>query len=426
MAVISAGCGTKSDASSNATSKTASTASTATTTGNSGKVKITYATWQTQELAGMKAIAAKFTEENPNIEVDVQLTPWDQYWTKLQAAANGGTLPDVFWQHANNFYQYASNGKLMDITDKFKNSDKGLSWDNYPKDLVDFYTVDGKHYGIPKDYDTIGLWYNKKLFDAKGIKYPDETWNWDKLRDAAKKLTDSSKSVYGFCVPVSLQECEYNFIYQNNGNVISKDKKKSGYDLPATEEALQYLLDIANNDKSSPTISQLANTTYEQYFLSGKVAMCLFGSWNVADFLASDYVKKNCDVAIIPQGKTKATIYNGLANCIAANTKHPDEAWKFLEYLGGKEANTIQSQCGSAIPAYKGCEAGWIDHFKNFNCKIYPQELSYGIMYPNSPSQPTWSQYENDILPKIFKGTLTLKDGCSQLAQKMNAAIGNE
>ncbi len=89
-----------------------------------------------------------------------------------------------------------------------------------------------------KDYDTIALWYNKTLFDEAGISYPDETWTWDTLKDAAKKLTKDDGSQYGFCAGLHNQEGYYNFVYQNGGEIITDDKK-SGYDEKATIEGIE-------------------------------------------------------------------------------------------------------------------------------------------------------------------------------------------
>ncbi|ETJ29197.1 ABC transporter, substrate-binding protein, partial [human gut metagenome] len=67
-----------------------------------------------------------------------------------------------------------------DLTDKISSSSL-VDLNKFPQDLVDLYKSDGKNYAIPKDYDTVGLWYNKTLFDEAGISYPDETWTWDTL-----------------------------------------------------------------------------------------------------------------------------------------------------------------------------------------------------------------------------------------------------
>jgi multiple sugar transport system substrate-binding protein len=387
------------------------------------KVTLTYAIWDKNQQPGMKAMADQFTKENPNITIKVEVTSWDQYWTKLEAAANGGSLPDVFWMHSNNFIKYAKGGKLMDLTDKIASSTK-VKNSNFPDGLVKLYTYNGKQYGIPKDYDTIGLWYNKTLFDAKGIKYPDDTWDWSKLKDVAKQLTDSSKGIYGFLSPVDTQEITEDLMYQNGGYPITDDRSKSGYDLPASIEAVQYAVDFSLKDKSSPTQSQFTNTSASQYFESGKGAMGYFGSWMTSEFFANDYTKKNCDVAVLPQGKKRASIYNGLGNSISATTKYADAAWKFDEFLGTEEANKIQSNYGSAIPAYTGMTDGWVQHFNGFNVKVYPEMLSYAVLHPNNwEGMATFGQQESDGLAAIYGGKTAVEAGCKDLASKMNADI---
>ncbi|WP_127836584.1 ABC transporter substrate-binding protein [Clostridium prolinivorans] len=392
---------------------------------SSGTVTITYAIWDKNQEPGMRAIADAFEAKNPNIKVKVEVTPWDQYWTKLDAAASGGAMPDVFWMHSNNFVKYASGNQLLDLSDKIKNS-KDINMDNFPKGLVDLYTLDGKNYAIPKDYDTIALWYNKTMFDEKKIPYPDETWDWNKLLEAAQKLTDSSKGVYGFLAPADAQQGYYNFIHQNGGYIISEDKKKSGYSLPESKEAIQWLVDLSQKYKVSPTQDKFADTSFTQYFESGKAAMGLFGSWMVSEFKANDYVRQNCDVAVIPHEKQKATIYNGLGNAAYAKTKYPEQVWKFLEFLGTKEANTIQAEKGAAIPAFKGTEQPWIDFSKEFNLKVYPEMLDYAVIMANSKTRNKWQEYETDILKKVWMKELTVEDGCNQLAKQIDELLATE
>lgn len=392
---------------------------------SSGPVTITYAIWDKNQEPAMRTIIDAFEKKNPNIIVKVEVTPIEQYWTKLEAAATSESLPDVFWMHASYFTKYADSGMLMDITDRAKNSND-LKWYNFPNPLVDLYTYNGRNYGIPKDYDTIALWYNKTMFDKANLAYPDDTWNWSKLLKVAKKLTDTSKGVYGIAAPADAQQGYYNFIYQNGGNIISPDKKKSGYDLPETKQAVQWNADLSLKEKVSPTEQQFAETCASQMFESGKVAMGLFGSWVVSEFKANNYVKDNCDVAVIPHEKAKATIYNGLGNVAAAKTKHPDEVWKFLEFLGTKEANTLQASSGAAIPAFKGTEQSWIEFTKEFNLKVYPEMMSYGVIMPNSKTGNKWSQIESEIMTKIWTKELTVEEGCNQIAKQMNYYISSE
>ena len=138
------------------------------------------------------------------------------------------------------FLKYANGGMLMDLTDTIKNS-KDVKMSNcLSKSLVDHTHFKGKVYEIPKDYDTIALWYNKTMFDQKGIAYPDGTWDLNKLLSVAQKLTDPSKGVYGLVALSDDQQVDYNFVYQNKGYILSPDKKKSGFSLAATKQGIQW------------------------------------------------------------------------------------------------------------------------------------------------------------------------------------------
>lgn len=135
----------------------------ASTNASNNKVTLLFSYWDTNQQAGMQSIINAFEKQHPNIEINLQVTPWDSYWTKLQANAEGGQMPDIFWMHASNELKFAKAGKLLEIPSN------SLDWSQYPSELVGMYTYKGKHYGVPKDFDTIGLWYNKQIFDAKGV-----------------------------------------------------------------------------------------------------------------------------------------------------------------------------------------------------------------------------------------------------------------
>lgn len=392
---------------------------------SSGEATLTYAIWDKNQEPGMRKMADAFEKKNPGIKVNVEVTAWDQYWTKLDAAASGGSLPDVFWMHSNQSARYASNGILMDLTDKIKGSSL-TSLDKFPKDLVKVYEYDSKNYAIPKDFDTIGLWYNKKLFDEAGVAYPNENWTWNDFLNAAKKLTNAEKGIYGFGAPLDLQQGFDNFIFQNGGKVLSDDKTKSGFDTPAVKEAMQWYVDLSLKEKVSPNQQQFSENSYTAFFESGKTAMGLFGSWMLSEFSANEYVAKNCDVAVLPQGKQRATIYNGLGNAVAANSPHKEEAWKFVEFLGSEEANKIQAESGVAIPAYQGTTDAWIKTQTKFNSKVYADMLAYAKINPYSKETDKWVTAEKEALLKAFTGKASVNDACDEAAKKVNEVLATE
>lgn len=165
---------------------------------NNEKVTLTMMYWDQIQKAAIDEMIAGFQKTNPNVEVKSTIVPWAQYWEKLQTTTVGQNAPDIFWMNVPNFPKYSNSGAILDLQ-SYIDADKvdvGL----YPKDLIARYSKDGHVYCIPEQYDTIGLVYNKELFDKAGEKYPDDTWTWDNLREVAKKLTKSDGSQYGFAV----------------------------------------------------------------------------------------------------------------------------------------------------------------------------------------------------------------------------------
>ncbi|MEJ8548313.1 ABC transporter substrate-binding protein [Brevibacillus borstelensis] len=387
------------------------------------KVTLTYGVWDKNQMPAMEEIAKTFTQAYPNIEVKIELTPHKQYFTKMDAAATGDSLPDVFWMNGPNIVKYASNGMLLPLDDKI--TADGVDMNNYPKALVDLYTVDGVRYGFPKDYDTIGLWYNKKLFDEAKVAYPDETWDWTKLREAAKKLTDPQKGVYGIAARPWGQENFYNTIVQSGGYVISEDKKTAGFDKPETIEGIKFWVDLIN-EKVSPTVAQMEETDASQLFESGKLAMLYDGAWMASQFAQNEYTKDKVDVAVLPKGKEATSVIHGLANVIAANTKHPNEAWTFVKYLGSKEAAEIQAKAGAAIPAFNGTQELWVKSIPQFNLKVYIDQAAAAKPYPVSKETSKWVQLEKEYMTKAFTGEMNVEEAAKALAAKMNELLAQE
>lgn len=382
-----------------------------------GKKTLSFMIWDKNQEPGMSAIARAFEEKNPGVEIKVQVTGWDEYWTKLEAAATGGSLPDIFWMHSTRFYDYANNNILLEVGDTI-----GDGYKNFPEDLVKLYEFNGKNYAVPKDFDTIGMFYNKALFDKAGVPYPDGTWNWEKFLDTAKKLTKDG--VYGVAAPMDAQQGYWNSIYQNGGNVI--DGKKSGYDLKASQEGLQWWLDLSMKEKVSPTQAQFSETDAYAMFMSGKVAMVSLGSWMVPGIEQNKEFAKNVGVTYLPKGKVNASIYNGLGYSAAASTKYPEEVKAFLKFTATEEANLLQAKYASAIPAYTGTQQGWVDHNKDMDLKIFVDQLKYGVIFPNSKTAPQWRAYENEIFAPLFAGQVDVKTATENYAKKMNEILATE
>jgi multiple sugar transport system substrate-binding protein len=371
----------------------------------------------------MQQLIDAFEAKNDGIKVELTVDPWTEYWTKLQVAAEGGTAPDAFWMLADKFQVYADGDQLLPLDDAIK--DAGVDMSVYPQALVDLFNYGGKQFGLPKDFDTIGLWYNKDLFDAAGVAYPDDTWTWDDTKEAAAKLTDKDKGVYGIGAPLNRQEGFYNTIPQAGGEVISADGKKSGYDNPKTQAGLQYWVDFIEAG-TSPTLAQMADTEAVAMFENEMIAMYYGGSFYASRFYESEALRDKVDVTVLPQGDKRATVINGIQNVGYANSKHPDELKKFLLFLGSEEAAKIQAATGAVIPAYQGTQGGWVDAMPEFNLQIFLDETEYAVPYPVSANTPVWNEFETSDLTPAWELSEPVKAAADRLAADMNGALAAE
>ncbi len=290
---------------------------------------------------------------------------------------------------------------------------------------VNLYTVDEKHYALPKDFDTIGLWYNKEIFDAAGVEYPDETWDWNKLRDTAKKLTNKEKGVWGIAAHLKDQEGYYNTIFQNGGRVLTDDKSESGYDTPETIGGLKFWTDLIK-DGSSPSHAQMTETEPIQLFESGKVAMFYGGSWRVIQFSKNENIKDKIDVVPLPKGKEETSVIHGIGHVIAANTEHPEESWEFLKFLGSKEAAEIMAKSGAVIPAYEGAQETWVKSNPQYNLKVFLDQVPNATPFPTSANTLEWKDLETQHLPKAWAGQVPVEQAAKQIATEMDKILKEE
>ena len=391
-----------------------------------GKVNLTFQIWDVAQKEGMEAICAAYTEKNPNVTIEVQVTSWNEYWTKLEAAATSGKMPDIFWMHTNELLKYADNGMLADCTDI-------IEADKFSEiSLSNVSGSDGTYYGVPKDKDTVGLVYNKEMFDAAGVAYPTEDWTWDDLVSASEKIYEATGK-YGYMAYADDQLGYWNFVYQAGGSILTDDKTRGNFLDPGTRKGMEFYIGLQQNDWC-PDQNYFAETSPGTAFFSEKGAMFLEGNWNILAELQNypDMVGK-WDVAVLPacpdpvSGEGRATISNGLSYATGANNPHLDIVKDVLKFFGSEEGQRIQGESGAAIPAYEGLEDTWTTAFDQFDYKlnvdVFIDMFDYSVQSVNDKSRPNWKSKVSDELLKIYGGTVDIDTGLANMNTIINDAI---
>ncbi|MGP3963160.1 ABC transporter substrate-binding protein [Nonomuraea sp. 3N208] len=387
------------------------------------KVTLTYANWSEDQTPAMEQIAAEFQKQNPNITVKIQTLPWTEYWSTLQVGVAGGTAPDAFWMLADHFREYAKGGALVDLSDTVKST--GIDMGAYPKAVSDSYTYEGKIFALPKDFDTNGVWYNKALFDAAGVKYPDDTWGWQEVQDAAKKLTDKGKGVWGIAAPIDPQGGYYNTILQAGGTIIKPGGTASDFAGPAAVAGLKFWTDLQSAG-SSPTLKQLSDTEAVAMFENQKVAMYFSGAYWALRFHKNADLKGKIDVAPLPKGVKRATVTSGIGNAGYAGSKHPEELKKFLAFLGGTKAAEIQAATGTVLPAYKGTQEPWLKSMPEFNLQVFIDAIEYSVPLPVAGNTAEWQGLSAQYLSPAWEGAKPVEAAAKEYQDAVDKVLAKQ
>lgn len=392
-----------------------------------GKTHLTFQIWDVAQRDGMQAMCDAYTAQHPDVVIEVQVTSWNEYWTKLEAAAESNTMPDIFWMHTNQILYYADFGMLADLTDLYDDTDPGFYASHYSEiSLSNAMGSDGRMYGVPKDKDNVCLVYNKEMFDAAGVSYPDESWTWDDLVAASEKIYKATGK-YGYLAYNDDQLGYWNFVYQNGGYILNEDKTAAGYTQPATAEAIKFYVGLQENDWC-PTQAYFAETSPGTAFFSEIGAMFFEGSWSLLSEMQNyPDMQGKWDIAVLPKcpapasGDGRATISNGLCYSTAARGKNLELVKDILKFFGSEEAQRIQGESGAAIPAYQGLEETWMTAFDQFDYKLNVQviidQFDYCVQNVNNAARPKWKSPVLDQLTKIYNGEVDIDTGLAYMQQ---------
>jgi multiple sugar transport system substrate-binding protein len=294
------------------------------------KVTFRITTWagegEAKEL--QELVLDKINAAQSEYEIVHEAAPAD-YYTKIQTALAGGTGADFLWLSQEYVAGYASRGALLDLTEVLKTIDAPTAKvERYFPDVMSTALYQDKVYGLPWISQPVVLYYNPALFDAAGIAYPDDTWDWAKFAETAKALTHDDQ--YGFSAngwpPVHM------FIWQAGGEVITPDLASSPIDSPEAIAGAEFYKSLIYNPSCCPTEDVLAEQGFSEMFKAGKVAMFMGGASDT--FEDVDGVALDIRAAVPPMGPKSRTTFGWTGSTVVnARVANPELAAKALVAL---------------------------------------------------------------------------------------------
>ncbi len=279
----------------------------------------------------------KFNEAHKGeIEVDLQLLPYDQYWQKIQLAYSANNPYDTYFWDVQAYGHY-KKGLLRELQPYLEGTEI-LNEERYPKHLFDVWKLDGAHmYATPENLQTMAFYYNADLFQKAGIDPPTDGWTWNDVLAAAEKLTvrqGNKTTQWGLDLGTlrawwGLQTLSW----AQGGAFFDKIVEPTTFQMSSREniQAMQFAQDLVYKHKVAPSPSQGQALAQDiGVFETGKVAMTPAGSWSISGF---QKVPFKWGMAPLPKWEDKRVVPYWLGGwVIAKNAKAPDAAFELARW----------------------------------------------------------------------------------------------
>ena len=355
----------------------------------------------------MQSLIDEFNASQDEYEASHVYVPFADYEKQLTLGIASGELPDLVILDGCGMASFIQLGLFGDI------SDADINWDEYMEGPMESTMLDGKHYGIPFATNCTALFYNKDLFDAAGIDYPDENTTWDEFHEMAKALTKDGVSGFGNAATNTDEgtfQC-LQWIYTAGGSYTDIEDGVDAYKL------MQEMIEDGSWTKECVNWTQ---SDVNNNFMAGNLAMQQNGPWQIPG-IEANAPDLNYGVTVLPKkdaDSEQATSILGGENMGVVNKDDTSGAEAFLKYYDQTDVMVdAMKQYGSYPPKTEAAkDSYWTDDPIQ---KAFLTQIDTSI--PRGPSA-AWPSYSSAIQTG-FQEVMTSAKTPEQAAKDTQAAV---
>lgn len=336
-----------------------------------------------------KIVIKAYTQRHPNVHIELQLVDGATYTQKAFIQASAGTLADIILTADAFNVPFAAHHIALDMQ-PYVNADPSYNIGDIYSNFLNLGRLEGQSglYMMPVSADAVTTFYNKDLFTAAGVPFPQPNWTYAQFLDAAHKLTKqdaSGKTVqwglnYGYWWATYVP-----WMVGFGGSLLTADGKHVSLSSPGSVAGFQAIQDLYTKDKVAvPPTVQLPGDP----FFTGKAAMAFTVHAAVPGYAAAIGKKFHWDVQEMPSFPSGRHV-NGMGAAgfaVSANSHQRAAAWDVVKFIGSVEGQRALGSSGSNVPVRKSLinDKSWRSYPLNNNAFI--KAIKYGITPPQLPT----------------------------------------
>jgi multiple sugar transport system substrate-binding protein len=288
--------------------------------------------WQSSpaEEELLSKVVAAFEKSHPKIHVNY--TSFNNYEATMLAKFAAHKPPDVFYIHAEDFADWVRQGILQPLDPYVKASH--FKTKPFYKNFLNVFKYQGKTYGFPKDWSSLGMEVNTNLLGGQPIPK-----TWAQLRSVASKLNvPGGKPI---CLSADWARLMA-FVYQAGGTGQFKNANSAPF-----RTAANFYVGLIK-DGLAQTPDKLGSGWCGEAFGKERVAIAFEGNWMFPTM--KDFPGVKFATAPLPKGKTRGNLAFTVSYSMAKDSKNKPAAWELLKYLVGPVGMKKWISLGLALP----------------------------------------------------------------------------
>jgi multiple sugar transport system substrate-binding protein len=393
------------------------------------KIKLHYLTWAGGASADYirEDFIEPFQKLHPNIEITYEAVSFAAFPDKYLTYYISGNAPDLIHLSVGWVYDWAQKGMLTNLQPLY---DRDLNPDHFfgePMNAMRYPSMsNGDLYGIPFAFVLTSLFYNKTMFDNRGLQYPSFNWSWFDARETAKKLVrdidgDGKTDAWGLYSAHTYTTLDP-IIHAFGGRILDDDFNVV-LDEPKAVEGARFMVDLIHKDGVAPNPA-VVGTSGVNLFAQGNMGMIIENISQISLFRQSQF---DWDVAVMPTGPEKRVVRLWPDSfAISSQSKNVEAAWEYIKFVITQRKMDRYSGARK-VPIYRplAMSPDWLERDLLPNKMIFIESIAYGDPLEFRPRWGEWNNEKGNALNPAWRGQMAIETAMKNAADAIRRILNS-